>query len=50
MEDWGEYYKAFTGVAPEGEIQHYQSSNNNIGYHGNLYFANDLIITPNTPI
>lgn len=51
IEDWGEYYKAFTGVYPTGSMKNYQSSkSNNIGYQGNLYFADNLIITPNTPI
>lgn len=51
MQDWGEYYKAFTGVYPSDRISKYQATDaSNQGYKGNLYFANGVTLNYLNPI
>ena len=45
IEDWAEYYKAFTGALPSKRIYEYQAENST-GFTGTLYFANGLNIAP----
>ena len=48
IEDWAEYYAAYTGgQLPQAKIGTY-SNINSTGYSGNLYFANSLTINPNS--
>lgn len=47
IEDWAEYYKAYTGALPSKRIYEYQAEDST-GFTGTLHFANGLDIAPGT--